>query len=278
MNTPLCDAAFLKTIEELSHLYCGFPLESQVWARHGHRRSPYRALILFGLSPRTRDWLLVDMCRQFFNQFPNVASFLGVWPGNNKTIKAIVRKEQLPFVESAIQVIQSSGGIVPQDSKGLMMIKGVGEKVAECVIAYGWGKEALPVDGNVCRVMGRLLGTGLPNPRSHVSSIREQLKRVYLRNRGRLVAQGVAMIDIHELFRLHGQVVCTKVPRCGQCPVSSCRLRQHPYLASTRPAVSAMLWQEWRELLLDSSCGKMPAKITNWSEERLEENYEPFGI
>ena len=220
----------------------------------------------------------MDMCRQFFKAFPDAASLLRAWPDHSQAIKDIVRKGQLPFVESAVKVMGDNGGIVPQDPRVLMMIKGVGEKVAECVIAYGWGKEALPVDGNVCRVMGRLLGTGLPNPRSHVSSIREQLKRVYLRNRGRLVAQGVAMIDIHELFRLHGQVVCTKVPRCGQCPVSSCRLRQHPYLASTRPVVSAMLWQEWRELLLGSSCGKMPAKITNWSEERLEENYEPFGI
>jgi endonuclease III len=275
----LCDTVLLKTIEELNRLYCGFPLESRIWARHGHHRSPYRALVLFGLSPRTRDWLLVDMCRRFFNQFPNIGSLLGAWPGNCETIKAIVRKGQLPFVESAVQVMQDGGGTVPQDSKGLMNIKGIGEKVAECIIAYGWGKDALPVDGNVCRVVGRLLGLGLVSPRSHAASIREQLKGVYLRHRERLAGQGVAMIDIHELFRLHGQVVCIEAPRCSQCTVSSCRLRQHPYTVSTRPAVSTALWQEWQELLLDASCGKMPAnKPIGRSEERLEGNYESFGI
>ena len=263
----LCDAVFLKTIEELSRLYCGFPLESRIWASHGHRRSPYRALILFGLSPRTRDWLLVGICRQFFNGFPTIESLLRAWPGNSQTIKAIVRKGQLPFMESAVKVMQDSGGMVPQEPEGLMMIKGVGEKVAECVIAYGWGKDALPVDGNVCRVVGRLWGLGLTNPRSHASNIREQLKGVCLRHRGELAARGIAMIDIHELLRLHGQVVCAEAPRCGQCPVSNCRLRQHPYVASAKPAVSVTLWQEWRELLLDPSCGKMPAKMTNWSTE-----------
>lgn len=258
MDSEPGEAIFLKTIEELSRLYRGFPLESQVWARHGYRRSPYRALILFGLSPRTRDWLLVDMCRRFFKGFPNLASLLKAGPGRSQAIKDIVRKGQLPFVESAVKVMQDSGGIVPQDSPGLMMIKGVGEKVAECVIAYGWGKEALPVDGNVCRAAGRILGPGLLSPHSQVSSVREQLKGVYLRHRERLTAQGVAMIDIHELFRLHGQVVCTEAPRCSQCPVSNCYSRQQPYMASARPAVSAALWQEWRELLLDAGCGKMP--------------------
>jgi endonuclease-3 len=254
------DAVMSKTIEELSHLYREFPLESQLWARYGHRRSPYRALVLFGLSPRTRDWLLVDMCRQFFTEFPSVASLLSAWPGNGQAVRDIVRKGQFPFVESAVKVMQDSSGIVPQEPEGLMKIKGVGEKVAECVIAYGWGKDALPVDGHVCRVAARLLGPGLANPRSHAANIREQLKGVYLRHRDILAARGIAMIDIHELFRLHGQLVCADAPRCRQCLVSSCRFRQHPYVSSSRPIVSAALWQEWRELLLDPSCGKMPGE------------------
>jgi A/G-specific adenine glycosylase len=256
----LCDTVFLNTIRELGQLYDRFPLESQIWARCGHQRSPYRALILFGLSPRTRDWLLVDTCRQFFKAFPNAASLLRAWPDHNQAIKDIVRKGQLPFIESAAKVMGDNGGMVPQDPRVLMMIKGVGEKVAECVMAYSWGQEALPVDGNVCRVVGRLWGLSIANPHNQALNIREQLKGVYLRHRGELAAWGIAMIDIHEIFRLHAQVVCTEAPRCSQCPLSSCRLRQHPYVASARPAVSAELWQEWRELLLDPGCGKMPRK------------------
>src|SRR3712207_3994864 len=110
MDAPLCDTVILKTVEELCCLYHEFPLESQVWARYGRRRSPYRALILFGLSPRTRDWLLVDMCRRFFKEFPDAASLLEAWPGNGATIRDIVRKGQIPFVESAVEVMQDSGG------------------------------------------------------------------------------------------------------------------------------------------------------------------------
>jgi hypothetical protein len=60
---------------------------------------------------------------------------------------------------------------------------------------------------------------------------------------------------------LHGQVVCTEAPQCSQCPLSDCALRLHSYQASLRPEVDVARWRQWRELLLNPTCGKMPAKI-----------------
>ncbi len=251
-NSRLLDhAALLGAINELKEFYDGFPLESQVWATFGPRRSPYRALILFGLSARTRDRLLVEMCRRFFKQFPNPGSLLAQWPDGRKSMQDLVRAGQLPFIESAVRLIGDSGREVPRDQRRLREIKGVGEKVAECVAAYGWGREALPMDGNACRVVDRVCGLTIDNPGRHVGALRGRLKEIYQGHRQWMAEQSVAMIDIHELLRLHGQVVCTRTPNCSGCPVSVCRSRRHAYVECHGSGVSPAFWQEWRDLLLE---------------------------
>ena len=117
---------------------------------------------------------------------------------------SIVRMGQISFIESAVQVIRNHGGVIPADKDGLMQIKGVGEKIAECVIAYGWGGEALPLDGNGCRVVERVSGA------CSVQVLRGSLKELYCRCRSWMEDRGLAMVDLHELIRLHGQMVCTK--------------------------------------------------------------------
>ena len=64
------------------------------------------------------------------------------------------------------------------------------------------------------------------------------------------------MVDLHELIRLHGQMVCTKVPKCSICPVSACRSRRVEHQTGRFPAVSPEIWQDWRELLLEPTSSK----------------------
>ena len=103
-DNVLRDVAFLETVERLEVMYSGFPWESEVWAAQGHRRSPYRALMLFGLSPRTKDRLLVSMCRRIFYHFPTVDIFLRGW--RSSELRSMIRKSQYPFGVSAAEVIE----------------------------------------------------------------------------------------------------------------------------------------------------------------------------
>ena len=70
------DGVFLGAIAEIKQHFPGFPWESQLWRRTGRRRCLYRVLILFGLSSRTTDRLLVKTCRRFFGLFPDVTALL----------------------------------------------------------------------------------------------------------------------------------------------------------------------------------------------------------
>ena len=53
--TSLPDRQILQLLAELKAAAPGFLWESAIWAGAANRRSPYRALLLFGLSPRTKD-------------------------------------------------------------------------------------------------------------------------------------------------------------------------------------------------------------------------------
>ena len=242
---------FLQTIDELLTYYHGFPWESQIWDTCGRRRSPYRVLMLFGLSSRTKDPLLVETCRRLFQRFPGPEALLDGWYNHRAAIEGIVRKGQAPFLESAANTLYEHGGVVPREREELLKIKGVGEKIAECVLAYGWGREALPMDGNGCRVVMRLVGLTSPKQHQDAAKIRESLKTLFDDNREWMASRAVAMVDVHEMLRLHGQVVCKRSPECSRCPLTGCGSRQQKYSDFAGSGVTGALWQEWRELILD---------------------------
>ena len=254
---------FLRTIDELLNFYHGFPWESQIWSACGGRRSPYRVLILFGLSSRTKDQLLVETCRRFFSRFPGPGAMLYGWLHHRAAINDIVRKGQLPFLESAAGTLCEHGGVVPREREALLKIKGVGEKIAECVLGYGWGQEALPMDGNGCRVAKRLLGLSSLEQHQDAAHIRSSLKTMFDGHREWMADREVAMVDMHEVLRLHGQVVCKRSPECSRCPVSGCRSRKQGYSEFADTGVTGALWEEWRELILD-----LPAQESTTSDGR----------
>lgn len=242
--TPMPDDRVLQLLSELKTIYGGFTWESALWAEHGHLRSPYRTLVLFGLSARTRDSLLVEMCRRFFRRFPDAAALEEAKDCVPEGAGSIVRAGQLPIVASMAQALRQG---VPRQREGLLQINGVGDKIAECVLAYGWGDEALPLDANCVRVLERVFG--LEGERRAPAPLREGLKCVYRKRQPEFAALTVSMVDIHEILRLHGQVCCARKPECSRCPVSLCRSRREPWNGSGAIQVSLIIWDDWRELI-----------------------------
>ena len=231
-------------LAELLAAYSGFTWESQLWREVGHRRSLYRTLVLFGLSTRTKDALLVEMCRGFFRRFPDEASLAARGSTVKDEAAYLVRAGQLPFVISMAEALVEG---VPRRREDLLDIKGVGEKVAECVLAYGWGDEALPLDANCIRVLVRVFGIAATDRRP--GPLREGLKCVYRMHRERFAELSIGMVDIHEILRLHGQLCCARTPDCARCPVSGCQSRRESRDAALEVQAPQEIWDDWRELI-----------------------------
>ena len=237
----------VELLTELKAAYAGFTWESELWRKDGARRSPYRTLVLFGLSARTKGALLVQMCRRFFDRYPNTATLAEGWEPTEGVALSLVRPGQLPFVAS-MALVSCDG--VPRSREALLGIKGVGDKISECVLAYGWGEDALPLDANCVRVLVRVFGKeSSGRAGQQPAPLREGLKYVYLRQTKRFHGLSIGMIDIHEILRLHGQVCCTRVPDCARCPVSGCLSRRTPWDGPREVRAVPEIWDDWRELI-----------------------------
>jgi hypothetical protein len=95
----------------------------------------------------------------------------------------------------------------PETISELIRLPGVGRKTACCVMVYGFGKPALPVDTHVHRISNRL---GLIRTRSPGESERALMA---------LVPEEYLM-NYNELMVKHGQSICKPIgPRCHSCPV-----------------------------------------------------------
>ena len=245
------------TIKQLETLYphSEFQLESGVYPRDRQNRNPYKVLILFLLSTGTQDKILAKVCHNFFDKFPKAE---GIVNAADRKILDIIspvgrQSQKLAYIKDASLYLCDNGNRICESPRHLLRIKGVGNKIYECILAYGCGKPALPVDGNVLRVLYRLSGKNLVEANNlDYDLVRQKLKRML---------EPSKWIDTHELLRLHGIAVCRKgQSQCHLCPLAPCQYRKAPFdrktgILEAQQEAKRVLndeWEPWRQLICGS--------------------------
>ncbi|MCX8191783.1 MAG: endonuclease III, partial [Nitrososphaerales archaeon] len=111
--------------------------------------------------------------------------------------------------EVAQMIVKNFGGKVPSSIEDLLTLPSVGRKTANCVLVYGFGKPAIPVDTHVHRIANRLGLVNSKTPGETEYQLMEKVKREY-------------WIQINELFVKFGQRICQPIkPRCDICSLTS---------------------------------------------------------
>ena len=88
-----------------------------------------------------------------------------------------------------------------------MELPGVGRKVANCVLVYAFGRDAIPVDTHVHRISNRMGWVRTKSP--------EETERFLVRTVPRRYWQ-----IVNEALVSHGKAVCRPIgPKCGECPI-----------------------------------------------------------
>ena len=114
--------------------------------------------------------------------------------------------------ETARAVIADHGGVFPEDVDALMKLPGIGRYTAGALRAFAFGKPAVLVDGNVARVLARVMDFSDPVDET------AGLKQIWewaadLADDKRPRAYHAALMEL-------GQTVCRPgVPDCLNCPV-----------------------------------------------------------
>ena len=243
---PSSDTSLLRNaIDELLLLYEEISLEPVIWRRDGPKRNPYRVLIVMGLSQQISDEHGLRVWPSFLAHYPNPKDLQKSWQQDRTRVLNALKplgfltKKSVPIIEAALEF----GDSIPSDTNRLVAQHGIGKTIAEKIVGYGYGKPALPFDGQANRVIARLRGNSLDK----VDKVRTKLKDMFPKE---------AWMEVHEVLRLHGQAICKKqAPSCSSCPVSNCKSRLATWSGSVRQSQSAARevidsWDRWRQLLL----------------------------
>jgi len=110
----------------------------------------------------------------------------------------------------AKQITQDHQGVIPEDPKKLEKIKGIGPYTLNAILALGFHKTNVALDGNVKRVLARFF------------AIQEDLQKAEGKKKLEEAAQKVASktpFPIAEALIELGALVCQKKPICSKCPL-----------------------------------------------------------
>ena len=175
--------------------------------------SPYRALIHCIISQRMRDEVTYRVWEELFKRYKDMETIAAT---PVEEMQEFLRKQGVglwktkgEWIVKASQILlREYGGKVPDDIHELMKLPGIGRKCANIVLAYGFGKQAIPVDTHVNRISKRL---GLAPPRVAPEKVEEYLVRLIPRDKWIYVNH--AMVD-------HGRKICKPIkPNCDVCPL-----------------------------------------------------------
>ncbi len=183
------------------------------WAKSGS--SPYRHLIGTILSARSRDEMTDKICAVLFRRYTTPKALAAA---KRRDVERILhdigffRTKANYIIESAKRIVELGG--VPDTIEELMEFPGVGRKVANCVLVYAFGQDAIPVDTHVHRFSNRFGWVRTKTP----EETERALVAIVPKRHWQLV---------NELIVAHGKQVCRPIgPKCGECPVSgSCAKR-----------------------------------------------------
>jgi A/G-specific adenine glycosylase len=178
-------------------------------------RDPYAIWVSEAMLQQTRVQTVIPYYERFLECFPDVRALatadledvLGVWAGLGYYSRARHLRE-------AAQVVADEyGGELPDDAERLRQLPGFGRYTAGAVASIAFDRPEPAVDGNVARVLARLLG------------IREDVKRAdvaaRLWRRAAVLARGPHPGQLNQALMELGATVCTpRAPRCLACPLS----------------------------------------------------------
>ena len=172
---------------------------------------PFRVLIATVLSQRTRDEVTSRAERALFGRFGDAKSISRAGIGEIENLIRNVgfyRAKARAIREISREILSRFDGRVPEDLESLLSLPLVGRKTANCVLVFGFGKPAIPVDTHVHRISNRLGWVRTRTPEETETALSKLIPRV-------------RWLDVNELMVTHGKNVCRPLnPRCDICPIA----------------------------------------------------------
>jgi endonuclease III len=175
-----------------------------------HAENPFQVLIGTILSQRTRDENTDRASAQLFAKYPGPKELAAAPAGRIEKLihsTGYYRTKARHIRRTSRAILDQFGGHVPADRNLLLTLPGVGPKTANCVLVFGYGMPAVPVDTHVHRIANRL---GLVHTKTPEQTEREIVEKV----------PPQYWIPLNPILVQHGQNICRpNRPLCDKCPI-----------------------------------------------------------
>lgn len=210
-------------------------------ARPGERPDPYAVWLSEIMLQQTTVAAVGPRYRDFLARFPDVATLAAApWEEVAKAWAGLGYYARARNLHAAAQVVASRGGF-PEDEAGLRALPGVGAYTAAAVAAIAFGIPAVPVDGNVERVMARLFAVATPLPAA------KPMLAAHAARVGEAAAARARPSDFAQALFDLGATICTpRRPACALCPLRQGCAAQGQGIAEALPAKAAKRAQPQR--------------------------------
>lgn len=195
-----------KIIEKLKEIYpeaiCSLEYDGDPW----------RLLVAARLSAQCTDERVNIVCVPLFKRFPDAKS---VTEGTVAEIEEIIRPCGLfrtkakSIYEMSKMICEDFGGRVPDTMEELLILPGVGRKIANLILGDIYHKGGIVADTHCIRICGRLgyYDTAKKDP---LFTERTMEKHIPLNEQS----------DFCHRMVLFGREFCmARSPRCGECPL-----------------------------------------------------------
>ena len=217
-----------------AHVSAGFAPALVHWQRRDGRhglpwqgtRDPYRVWLSEIMLQQTQVVTVLGYYPRFLDRFPDVHALaaaseddvMALWSGLGYYSRA------RNLHRCARAVVSEHGGVFPATSAALATLPGIGDSTAAAIAAFCHGERVSIVDGNVRRVLGRLLAFGGDLSQSGAQRELWTLAQSLLPAEPSvddMVAYTQGLMDL-------GAGVCTlRQPACERCPVAGlCEARR----------------------------------------------------
>lgn len=175
---------------------------------------PYAVMVSEAMLQQTQVSTVVPYFQRWMHSFPTVSDLAGapeegvlaVWSGLGYYRRARSLRNAAQIIE------QRYGGLVPADPDALRGLPGIGRYTAGAILSIAYNQPAAAVDGNVIRVLSRLLAVRVPATGSAaVQALEPVASALAMAGTPRVVSQ--ALMEV-------GALVCRPAPpQCPDCPL-----------------------------------------------------------
>jgi len=175
-------------------------------------KKEYYTLVSEFMLQQTQVVTVVPYFNNFIKDIPNISSLAKI--NEHKLLKyweGLGYYSRVRNLKKTAQILEKDfKGRLPSTIEELKLLPGIGEYTANAIMAIGFNKPFIPLDGNIERVIKRLLNLKLISEISKENLISKK-KILGTSNRASDYAQ--ALMEL-------GALICRpKTPLCNQCPL-----------------------------------------------------------